>query len=224
MGSRRGMEYDPCMHRPTHSSPRARLGRAALVTAIAALAPAVALAHHPMGGRTPASFLDGLLSGLAHPLIGVDHLAMILLIGAYCGTTRQGLRPLLAFVGAALVGCLVHVARWDVPQAEAGVAVSLVLLGVAACTLVRPRPGVVLAFLGGFGLLHGYAYGESIVGAEATPLVAYLIGLGVVQAALGGLMWRVARPRREGALEPARLNALRALGLAGAAIGAAALL
>jgi len=46
----------------------------------------------------------------------------------------------------------------------------------------------------------------------------------VVQSALGGLVWRVSRPRREGALEPARLSALRVLGLAGVAIGAAALL
>jgi len=212
------------MHRPTLSSLGARLGRAALVMTITGLAPAVAQAHHNMDGRTPASFMDGLLSGLAHPVIGLDHLAMVLLIGAYCGTTRQGLRPLLAFVGAALVGCLVHVARLDLPQAEAGVAASLVLLGLAATALARPRPGVVLALLGSFGLFHGYAYGESIVGAEPTPLVAYLLGLGVVQSALGGLVWRVSRPRREGALEPARLSALRVLGLAGVAIGAAALL
>ena len=104
---------------------------------ITGLAPAVAQAHHNMDGRTPASFMDGLLSGLAHPVIGLDHLAMVLLIGAYCGTTRQGLRPLLAFVGAALVGCLVHVARLDLPQAEAGVAASLVLLGLAATALAR---------------------------------------------------------------------------------------
>jgi urease accessory protein len=34
------------------------------------------------------------------------------------------------------------------------------------------------------GLFHGYAYGESIFGAETTPLAAYLIGLVVIQSAL----------------------------------------
>ena len=34
------------------------------------------------------------------------------------------------------------------------------------------------------GLFHGYAFGESIFGAEASPLAAYLVGLVVVQAAL----------------------------------------
>jgi urease accessory protein len=31
------------------------------------------------------------------------------------------------------------------------------------------------------GVFHGYAYGESIVGAETTPLSAYVIGFGVIQ-------------------------------------------
>jgi urease accessory protein len=34
------------------------------------------------------------------------------------------------------------------------------------------------------GLFHGYAYGESIVGAQTTPLLAYLIGFTIVQLAV----------------------------------------
>jgi len=34
------------------------------------------------------------------------------------------------------------------------------------------------------GLLHGYAYGEAVAGAEATPIGAYLLGLVVVQTAV----------------------------------------
>jgi urease accessory protein len=34
------------------------------------------------------------------------------------------------------------------------------------------------------GFFHGYAFGESIYGAETTPLAAYLIGLVVIQMAL----------------------------------------
>ena len=208
----------------TRSSFSARLGRASVVALVASVTPAVAWAHHDMDGKTPVTVLEGLLSGLAHPVIGIDHLAMILLVGAYCAATRQGLKPLVAFVSAGMLGCLVHAARWDLPQAEAGVGASLVLLGVAACALARPQRWLAVALLGAFGVLHGYAYGESIVGAEATPLVAYLFGLTVVQCAVGALAWRLARPRGEASLDPARLTLLRALGLAGAAIGAAALL
>ena len=35
------------------------------------------------------------------------------------------------------------------------------------------------------GIFHGYAYGESIVGAEPTALWAYLAGLALVQSAIG---------------------------------------
>jgi len=34
------------------------------------------------------------------------------------------------------------------------------------------------------GLIHGYALGESIYGAERTPLYAYLLGLAVIQSTI----------------------------------------
>src|SRR5262244_1869797 len=36
-----------------------------------------AFAHHLMGGRMPSTFVEGLLSGLGHPVIGIDHLAFL---------------------------------------------------------------------------------------------------------------------------------------------------
>jgi urease accessory protein len=47
-------------------------------TALAALLllyTTAAFAHHVMGGETPSTFVDGLLSGIGHPIIGADHLA-----------------------------------------------------------------------------------------------------------------------------------------------------
>jgi urease accessory protein len=87
---------------------------------------------------------------------------------------------------------------------------------------MRPQRWVVVSVLGGVGLFR-YAYGESIVGAEPTPLVAYLLGLSLVQAALGAVSWRIARPVREDAIEPSRLAFVRVLGIASVAIGIAAL-
>ena len=73
-----------------------------------------------------------------------------------------------------------------------------------------PLTATLLAALA--GLFHGWAYGAAVVGAEATPLLAYLAGFGVTQLliALGvGIvarqLWKVARadalqPRLAGAL------------------------
>jgi urease accessory protein len=36
----------------------------------------------------------------------------------------------------------------------------------------------------GAGLFHGWAYGATIIGAEPTPILAYLAGFGLVQMAI----------------------------------------
>ena len=46
------------------------------------MAPQPALAHHALGGRIPSNFFEGFLSGLAHPVIGLDHLAFVVAITA----------------------------------------------------------------------------------------------------------------------------------------------
>lgn len=148
--------------------------------------PTAALAHHPMGGRTPETLWQGLASGLAHPVIEVDHLvfvlaAVVLAIVLDGGRTRSP----LTFVAASLVGVLVHVAGIALPMGELWVAVSLLV--VTAWLWLRGRAGLAIG-LTGFcalaGLVHGYAYGEAIVGAESTPVLAYLVGLSLIQAAV----------------------------------------
>jgi urease accessory protein len=49
-------------------------------------------------------------------------------------------------------------------------------------------------------LFHGYAYGESIYGAERTPLAAYLLGLIVIQSAIATAVALLARRSVEAAL------------------------
>jgi urease accessory protein len=200
----------------THVRP---LPTAALATLVFWMLPAVAQAHHGMDGKVPVTWWQGFLSGLAHPVIGLDHLAMLLLIGAYCGAARQGYRPLFAFVGAAMVGCLLHVARFDLPRVETSIAASLVISGVIACAALQSSVALTAAVLGGLGVLHGYAYGESIVGAEPTPLVAYLVGLALVQAAVASV---VLRATARGASPPdARgFRIMRILGAGSALVGA----
>src|SRR5258708_8756452 len=69
-----------------------------------------ALAHHVMGGQVPVTFRDGLLSGLAHPIIGIDHFAAVVAAAGPASTHRAGscvvVCILVAMVacGATLVG------------------------------------------------------------------------------------------------------------------------
>jgi urease accessory protein len=41
-----------------------------------------------MGGKTPSTFVDGILSGVGHPIIGPDHLAFVVALGIAVGVCR----------------------------------------------------------------------------------------------------------------------------------------
>ena len=63
-----------------------------------------AFAHHVMDGATPATFVEGLLSGLGHPVIGPDHLAFLLAIGVAVGVGGPNLALPALFVVASAIG------------------------------------------------------------------------------------------------------------------------
>lgn len=140
-----------------------------------------AWAHHAIGGTTPTNFIEGFLSGLAHPIIGLDHFAFVVAIGLLAALTTGGLVLPITFILATLAGTGLHLHGFDVPIAEAVVALSVLAIGgiLAFQQALPPLGGAVLVAIA--GLFHGYAYGESIVGAEMTPLVAYLTGFAFIQ-------------------------------------------
>lgn len=187
---------------------------AALLTALPAHA------HHAMGGQVPSTFVQGLLSGLAHPVIGVDHFAFLLVVGLLAVSLTGAARFLVpgAFVAATVAGTGIHLAAVSMPLAEITVAFS-VLLGGLLVLMRRQLPALLLGGgLAAFGLFHGYAYGESIVGAEATPLAAYLVGFSLIQYALViGVVMGTARLAARS--EHLRALAIRGTGMAAAATG-----
>ena len=147
-----------------------------------------------MGGRTPSTFMEGLLSGLGHPVIGLDHLAFLVAIGIVVGIAGLNLLLPVVFVAAVALGVLLHVAGFALPGAEFLVALSVVVAGLL---LVIGRALPVTAWGALFaiaGLFHGYALGESIYGADRTALGAYLLGLVVIHSALAVGLALLTRP------------------------------
>lgn len=167
-----------------------RLGLAAafLVTGIGSAA-----AHHPMGGVTPTTFMEGFLSGIGHPVIGIDHLAFIIAIGIAAAFVSGGIGIIAGFIAASSLGVLAHVIELNVPLVEVLVAASVIVAGAAlAVGLTSARTGwLVLAVIA--GLFHGYAFGETVVGAERTVIGAYLIGLAIIMAAIATVAMLVSR-------------------------------
>ena len=194
------------------------LGLALLTVALTA---GPAFAHHVMAGRTPASFADRLLSGLGHPIIGLDHFAAVVAVGCLAAAQRAAPALTIGFVLAMIAGVAAHVRGASVPAAEILVALSVIGLGAM---LLRRRPlpaGAAIGLFAAVGLLHGYVLGESIAGAEQTPLYAYLLGLAVIQIAVALAAMSVAQLI---AKKSADLSPLRLVGAGIAGIGLAVLM
>ena len=161
-----------------------------LLLLLAAFSTQPVLAHHPLGMAegTPLTPLLGLLSGLVHPVLGIDH-AFFLISIAFLGLTslRSWILPLL---GVGLMGSIaaqmVDPALFP-PGLEVIVALSLVVSGMVALKLL-PAP-VLLPMM----FLHGLVLGKQITGSEPTPILFYFLGLFLSQAALLLTTSRIAR-------------------------------
>ncbi len=140
-----------------------------------------ALAHHPIGGRVPSTFFEGFLSGLAHPIIGLDHFAFVVAVGLLAAGQARGALIPTGFVLAALVGTGIHLLSLDLPAGEIAIAVSVITFGTMLASPNRPNWAVLVVLAAIAGLFHGYAYGEAIVGAQMMPLLAYLLGFTLIQ-------------------------------------------
>lgn len=152
----------------------------AALTLCAMLFAIPASAHHVTGGATPSNGWEGFLSGLAHPVLGLDHFAFVVAAGLIAARHRRGVLIPVAFAAASLVGTSVHRLALDLPAPELMISLSVLLFGVLLVARQQSLP-IVVGLASVAGIFHGYGYGESIVGAEMAPLSAYLLGLAVVQ-------------------------------------------
>ena len=146
-----------------------------------AVLPRIAWPHHFMGGGPPETFAQGLVSGLGHPVIGLDHAAFIVAAGFFLASVEGGMWGVLALIAGSLFGAALHLTGFGLPGGEIGVALSVILIGGLLMARRQIRLSWLASSLALAGILHGYAYAESIFGAEAAPLGAYLIGFSLIQ-------------------------------------------
>lgn len=135
-----------------------------------------ARAHHAMGSQTPVNAFEGLMSGIAHPVIGFDHLAFIVAVGLLAAVSRASFLVAVSFVLAAMVGTALHVVGLSIPGVGLLISGSILLFGALLVVKRSMSALMALSLAAIAGSFHGYAYGEAIFGAETQPLVAYVIG------------------------------------------------
>jgi urease accessory protein len=140
--------------------------------------PAKALAH-THGGEAA-----GLLSGLRHPVSGLDHiLAMVAvgLWGAQLGRPAVWLLP-VTFPMVMAFGGMLGLMGLALPGIGIGIAVSAIILGVMVGWEARPPIWAAAVLVGSFAIFHGHAHGAELpAGADA---VLYSIGFVVATGCL----------------------------------------
>lgn len=170
-----------------------------------------------MDDALPRTFLEGFLSGLGHPIIGLDHAAFIVAAGFLLALFARGLWGIAVLIAGSLAGAALHLAGIDLPAGEAAVAVSVILIGGLVIARRQIPFGWLIGGLAIAGALHGHAYAESIFGAEPTPLAAYLIGFSLVQLGLAEVAFLLHRwlmhGRRAAAVSAVLGSAVGAVGL-----------
>lgn len=148
-----------------------------LVAALVVI-PSLALAHPGHGDE--ARFL----SGLTHPLLGVDHLLAMVAVGLWAALAGGRAMPVLplAFLAAMLAGGLAGAGAAEQPVVEPVILASVIVLGAAVAVALRLPLGVSAGLVALFGAAHGFAHGvEGPGGAE------YAAGFLIATAALHGL-------------------------------------
>jgi len=144
------------------------------------LLPSMAFAH-------PGHGTSGLVSGLSHPLFGLDHLLAMVAVGlcaAKLGGTARWLLPVL-FVSIMVLGGGVAIAGMHLPGVELGIVASVIVLGML---LIFARSGAKVPaalLVSGFALFHGYAHGAEMPAAAGAA--TYALGFAFATAALHGL-------------------------------------
>jgi urease accessory protein len=149
------------------------------------LAPTAAFAHSGHGATA------SLFAGLAHPLSGIDHLTVMLAVGALAackGGRALWLWP-ATFVGVMVTGAVLGMMQVGLPLVEPAILASVVVLGLLMALAVNLPTWLGAAVIGCAALFHGHAHGAEaagyggagyMAGFIATTAALHLAGIGAV--------------------------------------------
>lgn len=133
--------------------------------------------------------------GFNHPLEGLDHIVVMLMVGVWAAQMRGNATWLLplAFVGNMSIGGLAGVLSLVVPGAEAMILLSGVVMCVLVIRKIRFATWMNLLLVAFFAFFHGYAHGQEIpVSASFTSYATGFVLATMLLHGAGILIFRLA--------------------------------
>lgn len=144
----------------------------------------------------------GLLSGLLHPVSGLDHVLAMLAVGiwgAQMGPPAIWVLP-VTFPMVMALGGMLSLVGVPVPGVEIGIGLSALLLGLMVAFERRPDLRVAAVLVGFFAIFHGYAHGAELPEGQSGILysIGFVVSTGTLHASgIGvGLIHRWDRGKR----------------------------
>lgn len=162
---------------------------------ITALLSLIALMASPASAHTAAGSGFAFLDGILHPLMGADHLLVMIGVGLWAGMTGGKARWIwpVAFVSVMAVGGAAALAGMNLWFAEGLILASVAAIGAVVGLGLQP-PVVIGAIACGLAAFaHGHAHGTELpLGASAVGYVAGFLTATVALHVSGIIMWSAA--------------------------------
>jgi urease accessory protein len=152
-----------------------------------ALALLLTAAASPALAHTGHGSVDGFAHGLMHPLTGLDHILAMVAVGLWAGLVGGKARIAypVAFVGTMALAGIWGMSGGALPGVEIGIAMSVVMLGLAIAFNLSPPLAAGTLACGLFAVFHGFAHGAELP--ENASGINYALGFVVATVALHGV-------------------------------------
>ena len=164
--------------------PARQLNRKAILASLLVVVaswPLVAWAHVESGQA------GGFLSGLSHPVSGLDHVVAMIAVGlwgAQLGMPAVWVLP-VAFPMLMAFGGTLGLIGIPLPGVEIGIALSAVVLGALVLGQVRLPLAIAVAAVACFAVFHGHAHGTELETGQNAML--YSLGFVIATGLLHGV-------------------------------------
>jgi len=141
----------------------------------------------PAMAHTEDGLTGGFISGVLHPISGLDHVVAMVAVGlwgAFLGAPAIWLLPIVFPIVMAFGGVL-GIIGVPVPSVEIGIALSAVVLGLCVAFALKPSLWIAAIIVGAFAIFHGHAHGAELpAAADAyTYAAGFVIATGLLHVA-----------------------------------------
>ena len=129
-----------------------------------------------------------LISGLLHPLTGIDHLLVLMAVGLIAA--KQGGKAVFTFpavfLALMIAGALLNTIAVHIPFVESFIALSLMAFGLLVNINQKQRARILFLGMSFFAVFHGYVHAAEIPGdSSAIPYFSALMLMSLIVCLIG---------------------------------------